>query len=139
MKTLKLSIVISVVTGLYSCTSPDEDLTLGKYRITYKAQVENGLWYGSYTDADEASICICEKPYQPDGWLHSFATNEIPAELTFEVTSEFFTDSTLVDKPDVTASIYLNGELLKTQTNALADGKTKVSVFQGISNYEVLK
>ncbi len=63
---------------------------------------------------------------------------EIAAELSSEVTSEFCNDSTFLDKPDVTVSNYINGDLLKTQTNALADGKTKVSVFQGIANFDVL-
>ena len=122
---------------LFSCSAPDEEITLGKYRITYKADVESGRWLGSYINSEGELICLCEAPYQLDGWLHRFTTNEIPAQLTFEVESEFYTDSTFVDKPDVTASIYINGELVETQTNALADGKTRVSVLNGIADVVV--
>ena len=132
MKNIQLMVVL--VTGLISCTTQDDEITLGKYRITYKANVESGLWFGSYTDSAGNSVCLCEQPYQPDGWLHSFATNEIPQELMFEVESEFYVDSTIVDKPDVTASIYINGELMKTRTNTLADGKTRVIVLNGIAD-----
>jgi hypothetical protein len=126
--------MVVLVTGLISCTTQDDEITLGKYRITYKANVESGLWFGSYTDSAGNSVCLCEQPYQLDGWLHSFATSEIPQELMFEVESEFYVDSTIVDKPDVTASIYINGELMKTRINALADGKTRVIVLNGIAD-----
>jgi len=137
MKTMQLIGLCTVLAGTVSCTSPDSEITLGRYRVTYKASVESGQWFGNYTDRNGSSICVCIEPYQSDGWLHSFTTNEIPAELSFEVTSEFYPDSTVVDKPDVTASIYINGELLKTQTNSLSDGRTKVSIIQGTADIEL--
>jgi hypothetical protein len=134
MKTTPGMMIIFGIVAMFSCTSPDEEITLGKYRITYKAQLESGLWYGNYTDADGNEICVCDEPYQPDDWLHSFTTNEIPDNLTFEVISEFFEDSLVVDKPDVTASIFVNGELLKSLTNSQGDGKTKVLVVDGVAD-----
>lgn len=134
MKTVQLKMILFGFTAMFSCTSPDEEITLGKYRITYKAQVESGLWYGNYTDIDGNEICVCDEPYQPDGWLHSFAANQIPPNLSFQVISEFFEDSLVVDKPDVTASIFVNGELLKSSTNSQGDGKTKVLVVDGVAD-----
>ena len=127
MRLLNICIIGMLAVGLISCSDLSSEITVGEYRITYQANVERGLWYGSYTDAQGKSICVCETPYQPDGWMHSFATSELPSELSFVVTSEFYADSTVVDKPDVTGAIFLNGELLISQTNLIGDGKTKVS------------
>ncbi len=129
---LKIIVAIIVIMEMQSCSSIDSELTLGEYRVTYEATVEKGLWYGNYTDGQGNSICVCEEPFQPDGWMHSFATSELPDELTFVVTSQFYADSTIIDKPDVSASIYMNGKLLKSETNAVADGKTKVSVIPSL-------
>jgi len=121
-------IILILVVLLYSCDKVGTEITLGEYRVTYKVGVERGLWYGNYLDGNGKSICVCEEPYQLDGWMHSHATKNLPDELSITVTSEYYADSSVVDKPDVTASIYLNGELLKTQTNSIADGKTKIWV-----------
>jgi hypothetical protein len=128
--------ICMLAVGLISCSDLSSEITLGEYRVTYRANVERGLWYGSYTDAQGNSICVCEAPLLPDGWMHSFATSELPTELSFVVTSEFYADSTVVDKPDVTGAIFLNGQLLISQTNLIGDGKTKVSAslpFDGTS------
>jgi len=128
---IKIIPIFQLLAGCFvflSCSSPDEEITVGKYRITYKAEVEDGLWFGSYKDADGNDICVCDEPYQQDGWIHSFATNDLPMNLIFEVTSEFYEDSLVIDKPDVTASIFINGELQETLTNSMADGRTRVTV-----------
>lgn len=128
MRFLNRCTICMLAVGMISCSEFTSEITLGEYRITYRANVERGLWYGSYTDRQGNSICVCEEPYLSDGWMHSFATSELPSELSFVVTSEFYADSTVIDKPDVTGAIFLNGELLASQTNLIGDGKTKVSV-----------
>ena len=120
-----LVILILIVGGaLSSCSKFESEVSLGQHRITYKVSAESGLWYGKYLGRN-GEVCLCEAPYQPGEWTHSFATDNIPSDLYIQVTSEFFDDSTLVNKPDVTASIYINGELADIQTNSIADGKVE--------------
>lgn len=119
----RLILIIPILCALlYSCDQPDTEITFGEYRVTYKVNVERGLWFGNFIDGNGKSICVCEEPYQPDGWMHSYAMQDFPSELSITATSEYYADSSVVDKPDVTASIFLNGELLAT---SMFNGKTK--------------
>lgn len=124
-------LIILILAGFfYSCDKTETEISLGEYRLTYKVGVESGLWYGNYLDGNGKSICVCEEPYLLDGWMHSFATGNLPDELSITVTSEFYADSSVVDKPEVSASIFLNGELLASSS---ANGKIKVTAQPTIS------
>lgn len=109
-----------------ACSRFETEITLGQYRITYEVETEYGDWYGSYLGST-GEVCICEEPYQAGEWTHTFSTNEIPQNLFIEATSELFEDTTIVNKPDITASIFINGELIDIQTNAIDDGKTRAT------------
>lgn len=118
-----ISIVIAALI-FSACSRFETEISLGEYRITYEVETEYGDWYGSYLGS-QGEVCLCEEPFQASEWTHTFSTNEIPQNLFIEVTSEFHEDTTLVDKPDITASIFINGELIDIQTNSIDDGKTR--------------
>lgn len=124
MKTYRISISL-IALLFFSCSAFEEELTLGEHRIVYKVNTESGDWFGSYIDKNGETICLHEEPFQHGEWTHSFVTNTVPKELSIEASSELFSDSTIVNKPDVTASLYIDGELVETQTNSIADGKTE--------------
>ncbi|MCK5207153.1 MAG: hypothetical protein KAQ79_04010 [Cyclobacteriaceae bacterium] len=121
------TILTIVMAGLlFSCSKFESEVSLGQYRITYKVATESGDWFGTYLGLYE-EICLCEEPYQPGDWAHAFTSSNIPNELSISATSELFDDIRIIDKPDVTVSIYINGELVGIETNSEADGKSVVS------------
>lgn len=109
-----------------SCSKFESEVSLGQYRITYRVVTESGDWFGTYLGLDE-EICLCEAPYQPGDWSYTFTSNNIPSKLSISATSELFDDSGIINKPDVTVSIYINGELMNIQTNSIADGKANAT------------
>lgn len=128
IKPMKIyTILMMTVAGLLcSCSKFESEVSIGQYRITYKVATESGTWYGTYLGLTE-EFCFCEKPYQPGDWTYTFTSNSIPEKLSISATSELFEDISVLDKPDVTVSIYINGELIAIETNSEADGKSAVS------------
>lgn len=110
-----------------SCSNFESEVSLGTYRITYKVNTESGKWHGKYIGLNE-EVCLCEKPYQEGEWSYTFTSNSIPSILLIEATSEFFDDAETNDIPDITVSIYINGELNETQTNSIADGRSQATL-----------
>ena len=125
---MKLILNVIIVASLLfsSCSKFDSEVSLGDYRITYQVVTENGEWFGSYIGVD-GEVCLCEAPYQNSEWSYIFTTNEIPSKLSLQATSEFFDETRMTDFPDVTVSIYINGDLKDIQTNSIADGKSEAS------------
>ena len=107
-----------------SCASFDEELSLGTHRITYIVNTESGTWFGSYIDKHGEVVSLQDRPFQLGEWTYSFVSDEIPGELFIEASSEFYDDDSVEDKPDVTTSIFIDGDLIDIQTNSIADGKT---------------
>ncbi len=133
MKTYRISMSFSMII-LFSFSSCEEELSLGEHRFTYQVITESGDWFGSYINSHGELIYLNEEPYQLSEWTYSFSVNEIPSELFIEATSELFNDSTVVNKPDITTSIFIDGELVVSQTNHLDDGKT-VTAYPNTTDY----
>ena len=106
-----------------SCSKFESEISLGEYRITYNVVTESDNWFGKFI-GEEGEVCLCEAPFQPSDWSYTFTTNRIPSKLQIEATSELFDETKMTDFPDITVSIYINGELKDIQTNSIADGKT---------------
>ena len=95
---------------------------------------ESGDWFGSYINSQGELIYLDEESYQLSEWTYSFSVNEIPGELSIEATSELFNDSTVVNKPDITTSIFIDGELVVSKTNHLDDGKS-IAEYPNTTNF----
>ena len=116
-----------VILSTSSCSRFESEISLGQYRITYEVETEYGDWFGTYLSSS-GEVCVCEESYQSSGWTHTFSSNQIPGNIFVEASSEYYEDTTRTDIPDITASIYVNGELIDRRVNYIADGKTRSTV-----------
>jgi hypothetical protein len=124
---MKALIISMCMIMCFSCSNFEEELSLGEHKVTYMVLTESGDWFGQYIDKRGDTVRLHEEPFQHGEWTHSFVTHTLPDILFIEASSEQFPDSTILDKPDITASLYVDGELIETKTNSIMDGKTEAS------------
>jgi len=116
---MKKGILLSALLAfaVLACNEKDEPAIDVKYEVL----TESGDWYGEYINELGEKICFCEIPLPTNGWTYSFKVKERPFTLHIDAT----TDNSLSGQagaPDVTANIYVNNELVATNTSNWAPG-----------------
>ncbi len=92
--------------------------------VIYEVITTSGQWYGGYVTETGEKQCVCTLPLDPSGWRHSFEISSAPFDLHLDATSACCSDTP--DAPDVTTNIYLDGELVATNTSNWAPGVASV-------------
>jgi hypothetical protein len=127
------SIVPIITLVLLSCTESPIDVNPNAIKVRYEVIVESGTWLGSFVDEEGEDNCLCQPPYQDSNWTYDFLTSDPPGVLMLNATSSEFDNPLVEDKANITANIYVDGELVATSTNKDADGKTHVTWSTGAS------
>lgn len=127
------SIVPIIILVLLSCTESPIDLNPNAIKVRYEVIVESGTWLGSFVNEEGNEICLCQPPYQDSNWTYDFLTSDPPGVLMLSATSVEFDNPLVEEKPDITANIYIDGELVISGINQDEDGKTHVSWSTGPS------
>lgn len=88
--------------------------------VVYEVITTSGQWYGEYITETGEKQCVCTPPLAPSGWRYSFEVSSAPFDLHLDATSECCSDTP--DAPEVTTNIYIDGELVATNTSNWAPG-----------------
>lgn len=96
------------------------------YQVKYEVITSSGKWHGEYVTETGIKVCLCTaEQLGSTGWTYQFNVTKKPFTLHIDATtseSSFGTPSA----PDVTTNIYVNNELVNTNTNNWAKGVTSV-------------
>jgi hypothetical protein len=114
---------------LFSCGEKDEPAGT---EVKYEVITSSGKWFGEYIDKTGVKICTCNQAQllEASGWTLVFRVTEKPFTLHVDAT----TDSPLFGEagaPDVTTNIYVNNELVATNTSNWAPGVASADVVIG--------
>lgn len=112
-----LLILIFIVSLLLSCNQEDENPST---QVKYEVITTSDGWFGEYIIETGEKICTCPTTILPSGWTYSFRVTEVPFTLHIDATSEKNIGE--VGAPDVTTNIYVNDELVATNTSNWAPG-----------------
>lgn len=114
---------------LLSCNN-DDDSPKVVAKVMYEVITSNNEnWHGEYINENNEKLCLCNSEvfspgdllFQASGWTYEFdVSSDSPFVLHIDAAS---ISNDLVDV-DVTTNIYVNGELVATDTNRWADGAT---------------
>ncbi len=106
-----------VLLAAFACEEDDDP---SGYQITYEVFSEVPNWYGEYTDKDGTKVCNCSTPLLSTDWTYSFRVSP-PFEAHIDATiGEGESDTP--DSPAITTNIYVNGELVASNTDNWAKG-----------------
>jgi hypothetical protein len=110
----------------WSCNSTDDinaqqRIANDEINVTYEVTTATGKWFGEYFDATGARIQTSPLE-QSSGWKYSFKVSKRPLDLMMHATSSCLCENT--PRPDVTVKVYINDQLVKTETNNWAKGVT---------------
>ena len=115
----KLILCLPLFLSLFACDEKDEPTgTEVKYEVVVAT---SGNWFGEYIDEHGVKVCNCSQPLLPSGWTYSFRVNKKPFTLHLDAS----TDDPLFGQPgapDVTTNIYINNQLVATNTSNWAPG-----------------
>ena len=117
---LKYFVLVIVLFSAFTGCSRDDPEASDPVRIKYEVIVRSGNWYGEYIDETGEKACFCAQPLPGSGWTYSFEITEKPFILHIDATAEY--NPGTPDAPDVTTSIYVNNELVISNTSNWAPG-----------------
>ncbi len=112
-------ILLALFALMFACTKESSEvhtISLVKYEVL----TTEGNWYGEYISETGEKICFCTPPLPTSGWTYSFEVTDKPFTLHIDATAE--KDSALPDAPDVTTNIYVDNELVASNTSNWAPG-----------------
>ena len=121
-KLIHLAVLIIGLT-VSGCTKEEDDPT-PDFTVKYEVTTASGdKWYGEYINETGEKICLCtSQQLATSGWTYTFSA-KAPFVLHIDATAEspFFGTE---NAPDVTTKIYVNGEVVATNTSRWAKGVT---------------
>lgn len=117
MKRFSWSIFLLTIL-LLACKEDEEPVI----KVTYEVITSGGAeWEGEFDDENGTRINSFEKfGLLPSGWKYEFEPNVYPITVTIHGTAHCTTcagDSQRLDSEDLTVNLYINDELVQTQTN----------------------
>lgn len=113
----KILLFLLVSLSAFACKEDEPD----PVEVKYEVLTESGDWFGEYINENGEKICFCEQPLPTHGWTYSFMVKKRPFTLHIDAT----TDNSQFGQPgapDVTANIYVNNELVVSNTSNWAPG-----------------
>lgn len=129
MKTLVL-LILALGSLFFSCTRehqapPRPDMN----NITYEVITSSGTWFGEYFNEKQERLYTSPPGgvfvAQASGWKFNFRPTFKPIQLYCHATSTCICSGTATS-PDVRVNIYVDGNLVATNTNNWAKGVTSV-------------
>ena len=116
---MKTGIMLLVMVAvLMSCAKESEELELSAI-VKYEVLVAEGIWYGEYISETGEKICFCYPPFPESGWTYTFEVTKKPFTLHIDASAD---KNGLPDSPDVTTKIYIDDELVVSNTSNWAPG-----------------
>jgi hypothetical protein len=85
------------------------------YEVSYEVITASNGWFGEYIIETGEKVCHCSAPLLPSGWTYSFSVDKKPFVLHIDATVDGYTGQE--DTPDITTNIYVNNELVATNTS----------------------
>jgi hypothetical protein len=92
--------------------------------LAYEVVTSSGKWVGEYFDQSGARVPT-NPMEQPSGWRYEFKTSQRPFQMFLNANSSQITSGTAAS-PDVTINFYVDGQLVRTETNNWAKGVTTI-------------
>jgi hypothetical protein len=90
-------------------------------QVKYEVLSASDKWYGEYINESGVKICNCSQPLESSGWTYSFTVPEKPFTLHLDATIEC-SCAGLAGAPDITTNIYVDGNLVASNTSNWAPG-----------------
>jgi hypothetical protein len=118
--------VIALLTSLVATSCNDDNIDDVKIKKSEKIEVRYEVltastgWFGEYIVESGEKICHCSAPLLPSGWTYSFNVEEKPFNLHIDATVDGVTGESAT--PDITTNIYVNDELVASNTSNWAKG-----------------
>jgi hypothetical protein len=116
MKKLIIAL-LSIVCLTISCTN-ESVLVQPTHEVKYEVNSGFADWLGGWTDENGTH----EPKLNKNGWTITFTPPRLPFQLNCNAVAMCPCGTNL---PDVTINLYVDGKLVKTETNNIAQGKTK--------------
>lgn len=91
------------------------------FEITYEVVTTSGTWMGEYISESGEKLCFCNPPLPASGWKHTFVITKVPFTLHIDGSTDCICRGQ-AGSPDVTTNIYVNEELVATNTSNWAPG-----------------
>jgi hypothetical protein len=94
------------------------------YQVKYEVLTSSGKWHGEYITETEEKVCICTaEQLASSGWTYQFNVTKKPFVLHIDATTSEASFGT-PDAPDVITNIFVDNQLVSTNTNNWAKGVT---------------
>ena len=110
--------VLLMVAAFTSCTKESEEPEFSAI-VKYEVLVAEGIWYGEYISEKDEKNCFCYPPFPESGWTYTFEVTKKPFTLHIDASAD---KNGLSDSPDVTTNIYVDDELVVSNTSNWAPG-----------------
>ncbi len=114
-------VLAMMVASCKSDVTPDAN---AETALAYEVITSSGKWFGEYFDQTGARVQTTPLE-QLSGWKYEFKTSQKPFQMFLNATSSMPTFGTATS-PDVTINFYVDGKLVKTETNNWAKGVTSI-------------
>jgi len=117
---MKKIFLFLLTTVLFAC---EDEPVARTYQVKYEVITTSGKWFGEYIIETGEKLCTCNDTelLKPSGWTLSFEVRTAkPFELHIDGTTE--NDFGNPGAPDVTTNIYVNDELVATNTSNWSPG-----------------
>jgi len=93
-----------------------------KAEVTYEVITASGRWFGEYINETGEKVCNCKPPLLSGDWKYTFKVfKPFVAHIDATTDSPLYNTS---NAPDVTTNIYVNKELVATNTSRWTKGAT---------------
>jgi len=113
--------VITILLASFALSSCDEKDDPRRIQVRYEVVTTGNAWFGEYITVTGQKICNCSQPLLPSGWTHSFGVENTPFTLHIDATVDGFVVGDPA-APDITTRIYVDDELVSTNTNNWGKG-----------------
>jgi hypothetical protein len=132
---MKKLIFLSLVgCSLFLCCRPSNDPNPNPPQpetlVTYEVITSSGTWFGEYFNDKQERLYTHDVASgvvfpQPSGWKYTFKPATLPFQMYCHATTTCQCSGTSTS-PDVTINFYVNGKLMKSETNNWAKGVTSI-------------
>jgi hypothetical protein len=106
-----------------SCGKDNTAAPPTNHEVKYEVTTSSGEWVGEWIEGNNKRESMTTPPWNKSGWTLTFTPTIYPIDLTCVANTVCICKSTPTS-PDVTVNIYVDGKLVKTETNNWAKGVT---------------
>lgn len=106
-----------------SCGKDNNNAPPINHEVKYEVTTSSGEWFGEWIDGSNKREVMTTPPWNKSGWSTTFVPTTYPIDLTCHATTTCICKSTS-SSPDVTVNVYVDGKLVKTETNNWSKGVT---------------